>query len=79
MREPDTCKDVRDAKRRVSVEEIVRKQRVPTGGGKMERVMGTRSAESRREHANLGAQRERDVTEPSHSFQNWVLEERTVP
>ena len=31
-----------------------------------------------REHASLGAWRERDVTEPSHSFQKRVLEERTV-
>ena len=31
-----------------------------------------------REHASLGARRERDVTEPSHTFQYSVLEERTV-
>ena len=40
--------------------------------------MATRDRKVRRttEHASLGARRERDVTEPSHSFQKWVLEER---
>ena len=42
---------------------------VTTGDGKMRRM---------KELASLGARRERDVTEPSHSFQKCVLEERTV-
>ena len=40
---PDSCKDVRDAKRRETEwKKIVRKQRVPSWGGKMGAPMGTR-------------------------------------
>ena len=39
---------------------------------------GDRKVRRMREHARLGARRERDVTDSSHSFQKWVLEERTV-
>ena len=39
---PDSCKEVRDAKRRERVEEVVGKKRVPSWGGKVGAPMGTR-------------------------------------